>query len=187
MTLSQVMFPCELSASSLFTVIHCAWQLLEQAQLDQSSYFWKQCFKLPWATVSLFSRDEAGRNPQIYKSWNIYDEIEWCWYFRRIFAFFPWPSSETKLMGGHCIPLASSKQEICIYFWEQLLRPTHAWFPWSVWRHLFPRDLCIHASWVIFICHVGAPRSSVRFPGTRFALWKRARYWENQQRYDSKR
>lgn len=53
------MFPCELSASSLFIVIHCGLQLLEQAQLDQSSYFWKQCFKLPWATVSLFSRDEA--------------------------------------------------------------------------------------------------------------------------------
>lgn len=90
---------------------------------------------------------------------------------------------KTNWWRGGNIPLTISIWEVCIYFWEQLLRPTHAWFPWSVWRHLFPRDLCIHASWVIFICHVVTPRSSVWFPETRFALWKWATWWEKQQKY----
>ena len=91
-------------------------------------------------------------------------------------ASFPCPSCENKLRRSW-IPLTISIQEVCIYFWAQLLRPTHAWFPLSVWWHIFPRELCIHASLVIFICHTCSPRSSMSFPETRF--W--STWWENQQ------
>lgn len=91
------------------------------------------------------------------------------------------PVNTSRRGGVGCIPLAVSVQEVWSYIWPLLLHPTHAWFPWSVWWHLFPRDLCIHASWVIFICHVGTPRLCTWFPGMRLALWKWATRWENRQ------
>lgn len=95
-------------------------------------------------------------------SLNTIPKFEWGGWMWLILASFPCPSCENKFSrGGSCIPLTISVQEVCIYFWEQLLRPTHARFPRSVWWHLFPRELCIHASWVIFICHVGTPRSTM--------------------------
>lgn len=91
------------------------------------------------------------------------------------------PVNTSRRGGVGCIPLTVSVQEVWSYIWPLLLHPTHAWFPWSVWWHLFPRDLCIHASWVIFICHVGTPRLCTWFPGMRLALWKWATRWENRQ------
>lgn len=81
--------------------------------------------------------------------------------------------------GGGCIPFPY-KRSGSIFGHSSCVPHMHD-SPGVSGDIFFPRDLCIHASWVIFICHVSTPRSSVWFPETRFALWKWPTQRENQQ------